>query len=163
MFVISLSSCSRYNANFKFDQTVLTIHDSTLHILRSVRMTTHSTPLVSDARDHWWTLDFANAFVSTGVNSRGGISTLAPGLRPERRSAPLARGWNEMKWNEMKRDDFEVKLVTFVHIASVNCSNDNYRYMSHLELWIRCKLENTCMQKPSPCWQNHCIFQTWSI
>jgi hypothetical protein len=20
-------------------------------------------------------------------------------------------------------------------------------------------LENTCMQKPSPCWQNHCIFE----
>jgi hypothetical protein len=38
--------------------------------LRSVRMTTHSTSLVS-ARDHWWTLDFANAFVSPGVNSRG--------------------------------------------------------------------------------------------
>jgi hypothetical protein len=30
----------------------------------------HSTPLVS-ARDHWWTSDFANAFVSPGVNSRG--------------------------------------------------------------------------------------------
>jgi presenilin-like A22 family membrane protease len=39
------------------------------HILRSV-MTTHSTSLVS-ARDNWWTLDFANAFVSPGVNSRG--------------------------------------------------------------------------------------------
>jgi hypothetical protein len=24
-------------------------------------------------------------------------------------------------------------------------------------------LENTCMQKPSPCWQNHCNFRTWSI
>jgi hypothetical protein len=23
------------------------------------------------ARDDWWTLDFANAFVSPGVNSRG--------------------------------------------------------------------------------------------
>jgi hypothetical protein len=23
------------------------------------------------ARDYWWTLDFANAFVSPGVNSRG--------------------------------------------------------------------------------------------
>jgi hypothetical protein len=31
---------------------------------------THSTSLVS-AHDHWWTLDFANAFVSLGVNSRG--------------------------------------------------------------------------------------------
>jgi hypothetical protein len=34
-------------------------------------MTTHTTSLVSDARDIWWILDFANAFVSPGVNSRG--------------------------------------------------------------------------------------------
>ena len=26
--------------------------------------------LVTHARDHWWTLDFANAFLSPGVNSR---------------------------------------------------------------------------------------------
>jgi hypothetical protein len=39
--------------------------------LRSVRMTTHPTPLVTHARDNWWTLDSANAFVSPGVNSRG--------------------------------------------------------------------------------------------
>jgi hypothetical protein len=30
-------------------------------------------PLVTHARDHWWTLDFANAFVSPGVNSRAGL------------------------------------------------------------------------------------------
>jgi hypothetical protein len=42
--------------------------------------------LVTHARDTWWTLDFPNAFVSPGVNSRGvGISTLA------RRFAPSAR------------------------------------------------------------------------
>ena len=41
MIVISLSSCSRYNSNFKFDQSVFAIHNSPLHILRSVRMTTH--------------------------------------------------------------------------------------------------------------------------
>jgi hypothetical protein len=29
------------------------------------------TSLVTHARDNWWTLDFANAFVSPGVNSRG--------------------------------------------------------------------------------------------
>jgi hypothetical protein len=29
--------------------------------------------LVTHARDIWWTLDFANAFVSPGVNSRGGL------------------------------------------------------------------------------------------
>jgi hypothetical protein len=27
--------------------------------------------LVTHARDNWWTFDFANAFVSPGVNSRG--------------------------------------------------------------------------------------------
>ena len=31
MFVISLLSCSRYNANFKFDQSLFAIHDSALH------------------------------------------------------------------------------------------------------------------------------------
>jgi hypothetical protein len=41
MFAISLSSCSRYNANFKLDQSAFAIHDSPPHILRSVRMTTH--------------------------------------------------------------------------------------------------------------------------
>jgi hypothetical protein len=46
------------------------IHDSPPHILRSVRMTNHSTPLVTHARELWRTLDFANAFVSPGVNSR---------------------------------------------------------------------------------------------
>jgi hypothetical protein len=40
--------------------------------------------LVTHARDIWWTLDFANAFVSPGVNSRGelvpshGASTANP-------------------------------------------------------------------------------------
>jgi hypothetical protein len=29
--------------------------------------------LVTHARDIWWTLGFANAFVSPGVNSRGGL------------------------------------------------------------------------------------------
>ena len=28
MFAISLSSCNRYNANFKLDQSVFAIHDS---------------------------------------------------------------------------------------------------------------------------------------
>jgi hypothetical protein len=31
VFAISLSSCSRYNANFKLDQSVLAIHDSVLY------------------------------------------------------------------------------------------------------------------------------------
>jgi hypothetical protein len=40
------------------------------HILRSVRWQPTETCTVTHARDHWWTLDFANAFVSPGVNSR---------------------------------------------------------------------------------------------
>jgi hypothetical protein len=31
MFAISLSSCSRYNENFKLEQSVLAIHDSPLY------------------------------------------------------------------------------------------------------------------------------------
>jgi hypothetical protein len=49
MFAISLSSCSRYNANFKLDQSVLAIHDSPLYYEIS-------------EDDH--------PFVSPGVNSR---------------------------------------------------------------------------------------------
>jgi hypothetical protein len=33
MFAISLSSCSRYNANFKLDQPVSAIHDSPPYFL----------------------------------------------------------------------------------------------------------------------------------
>ena len=33
MFAIPLSSCSRYNANFKLDQSVSAIHDSPLYFL----------------------------------------------------------------------------------------------------------------------------------
>jgi hypothetical protein len=36
-------------------------------------------------------------------------------------------------------------------------------HMTTIQWHIITILENTCMQKPSPCWQNHCIFRTWSI
>jgi hypothetical protein len=69
MFAISLSSCSRYNANFKLDQSVLAIHDSPLYF--EISENDHPWTVT---RDHWWTLDFvsdfANAFLSPGVNSR---------------------------------------------------------------------------------------------
>jgi hypothetical protein len=52
MFAISLSSCGRYNANFKLDQSVLAIHDSAPYVFISVKMVTHSTPLITHARDH---------------------------------------------------------------------------------------------------------------
>jgi hypothetical protein len=67
MFAISLKSCSRYNANFKLDQSVLAIHDSPLYY--EISKDDHPRT-VTHARDHWWALDFANAFVSPGVNSR---------------------------------------------------------------------------------------------
>jgi hypothetical protein len=42
-----------------------------LHILRSVRMTTHEQWTIAIcARDYWRTLDLANAFLSQGVKSR---------------------------------------------------------------------------------------------
>jgi hypothetical protein len=67
MFAISLSSCSRYNANFKLDQSVLTIHDSPLYF--EISEDDHPWT-VTHARDHWWTLDFVNTFLSPRANSR---------------------------------------------------------------------------------------------
>jgi hypothetical protein len=51
------------------------------YIMRSVRMTMHPRT-VSHARDYWWTLDFANAFVSPGVNS---LAELVPSHAASRR------------------------------------------------------------------------------
>ena len=51
MFAISLSSCSRYNANFKLGQSVFAIFMTVRYILGSVRMTTHRW-LPTYARDH---------------------------------------------------------------------------------------------------------------
>jgi hypothetical protein len=48
------------------------------------------TPLVTHARDHWWTLDFANAFVSPGVNSRAELF-LSPRAYA-RNGAPVGSG-----------------------------------------------------------------------
>jgi hypothetical protein len=71
MFAISLSSWSRYNANFKLDQSVFAIHDSPLYYEISDDHPPNTEPrTVTHARDHWWTLYFANAFLSPGVNSR---------------------------------------------------------------------------------------------
>jgi hypothetical protein len=69
MFAISLSLCSRYNSNFKFDQSQCSLFMTVRHIFE-ISEDDHPRT-VSHARDHWWTLDFANAFVSPGVNSRG--------------------------------------------------------------------------------------------
>jgi hypothetical protein len=81
------SSCSRYNANFKFDQSVSAIHDSPPYFWDQWGWLPTETSLATHARDHWWTLDFANAFVSPGVDSR---AELVP--------SPRARGLN---WYEL--------------------------------------------------------------
>jgi hypothetical protein len=68
MFAISLSSCSRYNANFNWtNQCPLFM---TVRHIFEISEDDHPRT-VTHARDIWWTLDFPNAFVSPGVNSRG--------------------------------------------------------------------------------------------
>jgi hypothetical protein len=59
----------RYNANFKLDQSQCSLFMTVRHIFE-ISEDDHPR-LVTHARDIWWTLDFANAFVSPGVNSRG--------------------------------------------------------------------------------------------
>jgi hypothetical protein len=51
---------------------LLPLHSwKTAIFLRSVRWPPTEPLTVTHARGHWWTLHFANAFVSPGVNSRG--------------------------------------------------------------------------------------------
>jgi hypothetical protein len=59
----------RYNANFKLNQSQCSLFMTVCHIFEISEDDHPHT--VSHTRDHWWTLDFANAFVSPGVNSRG--------------------------------------------------------------------------------------------
>jgi hypothetical protein len=99
--------------NFKFDQSVFAIHDSPPHILRSMRMTNHSTLLVTYARDHWWTLDFANAFVSPGVNSR---TELVPSPRAYARNGAPRRWLGE---NVAKLDERDMLHLESSHATCV--------------------------------------------
>jgi hypothetical protein len=57
--------------NFKLDQSVSAIHDSPPYFWDQWGWPPTEPLTVTHARDIWWTLDFANAFVSPGVNSRG--------------------------------------------------------------------------------------------
>jgi hypothetical protein len=119
MFVIFLSSLvvkSITTTNFKFDQLVFAIHDSPPHILRSVRMTTHSTPSVTHAHDHWRTLNFANAFVSPGVSSR---AELIPSPRAyARNGAGSGNSWrvlSKMKCSSGNLGQIKKHLVSVTH------------------------------------------------
>ena len=51
MFAISLSSCSRYNANFKLDQPVSAIQFMTVRHIFEISEDDHPS-LVTDARDN---------------------------------------------------------------------------------------------------------------
>jgi hypothetical protein len=108
MFAISLSSCSRYNAaNFKsVDQSVSAIHDSPSYFWDQWGWPPTETSLVTHAREHWWTLDFANGFVSPGVNSR---AELVPSPRAyARNGAPrrwLGENIGRVQWNSLKIDE----------------------------------------------------------
>jgi hypothetical protein len=118
MFVISLSS-------FVIQQQILNLTNqcslfmTVRHIfVRSVRMTTHSTSLVTHARDHWSTLDFANAFVSPGVNSQ---AELVPSSRA------YARNGAPFRW---LGDKVHAKLI---HFYSLKYKSMNNRSWSDLQ------------------------------
>jgi hypothetical protein len=87
MFAISLSSSSRYKANFKLDQSQCSLFMTVRHIFEISEDDRPRT--VTHARDFWWTLDFANAFVSLGVNSRGELIP-SHGNKGEFRSRPIS-------------------------------------------------------------------------
>ena len=65
------------------------------------------------ARNYWWTLDFANVFLSPNVNSRAELVSL-----PERRFATLARVKITI-WNMYTHDNTSVNInfYTFLQIA----------------------------------------------
>ena len=82
MFAVSLSPCSRYYANFKFDQSLIFLFMTVRYILTSVRMTTRARSPTPAIIDELWTLLMLSL---SGGKYTGGISTLAL------RSPPLAR------------------------------------------------------------------------
>jgi hypothetical protein len=147
MFAISLSSCSRYNANFKLDQSVLAIHDSLLYY--EISEDDHPRT-VTHARDHWWTLDFANAFVSPGVNSR---AELVPSHE---------NSYSYISWVCSKNISADPKLLTIVkqHLQIVDFLSRAWTTLAQpllvsciqMPILIRCFLQNTLV-----CVKNHCV------
>jgi hypothetical protein len=67
---------------FEFDQSLFVIHDSPPYFWDQGGWPPTETCMVSHARDHWRTLDFANAFVFPGVNSRAELVPSRRGLTP---------------------------------------------------------------------------------
>jgi hypothetical protein len=56
--------------SFKIEILLIPLLQAISHIFE-ISEDNHSLKIVGHAHDYWWTLDFANAFVSPGVNSRG--------------------------------------------------------------------------------------------
>jgi hypothetical protein len=73
---------------FKIEILLIPLLQAISHIF-AISEDDHPLKIVGHARDHWWTLDFANAFVSPGVNSRG---VLVPSPRAYARNG-AARRW----------------------------------------------------------------------
>jgi hypothetical protein len=68
------------------------------------------TSLVTHARDDWWTLDFANAFVSPGINNRG---ELVPSHGASRRRLADYR-YKQQMYNIANFNNITVVLTSFV-------------------------------------------------
>jgi hypothetical protein len=90
MSAISLLSCSHYNANFSLTNqcSLFTTVRNIFEINEEDRPPNTPTPLVTHARDHWWTSDFANAFVFLGVITR---AELVPSPRANDRNGAERR------------------------------------------------------------------------
>jgi hypothetical protein len=117
------------------------------YIMRSV-MTNTEPRTVTHARDHSWTLDFANAFLSLGVISRAELAPLPWAYaRTERRCAPLARGlkhqyksawiYTAWVWGLTLIDGDRGKDIVFLKSQSISTLLQNYTVAS-----TRCGREN---------------------
>jgi hypothetical protein len=93
----------------------------TVHHIFEISQDDHSS-LVTHARDNWWTLDFANAFVSPGVNSRG---ELVPSHGASRRQlgdnlkVPRLSGCMDRPWSVSDKD--MIKMTTTTWNISIQC------------------------------------------
>jgi hypothetical protein len=84
--------------------------------LRSVRWPPTEPRTVTHARDHCWTLDFANAFVSRGVNSR---AELVPSPRAyARNGAP--RRWLGISWTNITKQNAKSVLGPLLFLLYTN-------------------------------------------
>jgi hypothetical protein len=91
---------------------VLAVHDSPLYY--EISEDDHPRT-VTHARDHWWTLDFANAFVSLGVNCRAEVVP----------SHGISRRWLGNSYTVVSRRHLMKKCIIFYFIlfSCLSCSS----------------------------------------